>query len=71
MTLLTAERRFEESFRALRMALAVGQLPVLRALDALVTSRPAARVTAEVALGARAAVAVVTARRRRVDGRWY
>lgn len=46
MTLLTAERRFEESFRALRMTFAVGQLPVFRALDALVTSRAAARVTA-------------------------
>lgn len=63
MTLLTAERRFEESFRALRMAFAVGQLPVLRALDALVTSRSAARVTAQIAFGARSAVAVVTALR--------
>lgn len=62
VALLAPELGLEEALRALRVALATGQLPTLRTLDALVPARSAASVAAQVALGAGAPVAVVAAR---------
>lgn len=52
MTLLTAEIRHKESLRAFRMTFSGGQLPAPRTSNAFVSSRTAARHTAEETLGA-------------------
>lgn len=62
MTLLTAELRFEKSFRTFWMAFAAGQLPIFRARNALITSWSAAGCTAQIAFGASASIAVVSVR---------
>lgn len=60
VTLLASKVRFVKALGALGMAFAGGQLPSSRALDALVAPRSAAGVTAEIALGANATIAVVS-----------
>lgn len=62
MAFLAAKLRLVEALGTLRMAFAGGQLPASWTLDALVAPRSAARVAAEVALGADAAIAVVSGR---------
>lgn len=58
---LAAELRLEEPFRTLGETFTTGQLPSLRALDALVPARPAARVAAQIAFRTGATIAVVAA----------
>ena len=57
---MAPELGLEEALRTLRVALATGQLPTFRTLDALVPAGSTARVAAQVALGAGSPVAVVT-----------
>lgn len=60
MARLAAELRLEEALGTLGEAFSTRQLPPLRTLDALIAPRSATSVTAEIALGARSSVAVVS-----------
>lgn len=59
MTLLTPEIGLEEAFRTLGMTLAGSQLPARWAFHALIPSRTAARITAQITLDATATIAVI------------
>lgn len=60
MALLAAEFGLEESFGALGMALASSKLPTFGTRHALIPARSAARVAAQVALGAGSTIAVIS-----------
>lgn len=62
MALLAAEFGLEESFGALGMALASSKLPTFGTRHALIPARSAARVAAQVALGAGSTIAVISVR---------
>lgn len=59
MALLTAEVGFEESFRTFWVTLSRRQLPTARTSHALISSRPGASFTRQIALGALASVAII------------